>query len=325
MAINLLNIKPHKVSRDLSGYFTFVYGAPKTGKTTLATQMDGSLLLAFEPGYHALPGVIAQDVLTWGEMKQIYRELKKPEVQAIYKSVIIDTIDIAADRCKKYICQQNGIEDLGDLGYGKGWTKFKDEFNEVFRGLTQLGYAVFFIGHHKEVTITDVAGQDHIVIRPALSNSTREVIAGMADIYGYAHQVAKDKMSVLTLRDTSGVIECGCRFKYIPTEITLNYQNLVTAIQEAIDKEAAENNNAYVTDDRLEVPTVQKYDFEALKKEFGEIVGELIQKDREKYSPQITRIVEKYLGRGKKVIEATAEQAEFVYLIVREVKDELCN
>ena len=325
MAINLLNIKPHKVSRDLSGYITFVYGAPKTGKTTLATQMDGSLLLAFEPGYHALPGVIAQDVLTWGEMKQIYRELKKPEVQSVYKSIIIDTIDIAADRCKKYICQQNGIEDLGDLGYGKGWTKFKDEFNEVFRGLTQLGYAVFFIGHHKEVTITDAAGQDHIVIRPALSNSTREVIAGMADIYGYAHQVAKDKMSVLTLRDTSGVIECGCRFKYIPTEITLNYQNLVTAIQEAIDKEAAENNNAYVTDDRLEVPTVQKYDFEALKKEFGEIVGELIKQDREKYSPQITRIVEKYLGRGKKVIEATAEQAEFVYLIVREVKDELCN
>ena len=325
MAINLLNIKPHKVSRDLSGYITFVYGAPKTGKTTLATQMDGSLFLAFEPGYHALPGVIAQDVLTWGEMKQIYRELKKPEVQAIYKSIIIDTIDIAADRCKKYICQQNGIEDLGDLGYGKGWTKFKDEFNEVFRGLTQLGYAVFFIGHHKEVTITDSAGQDHIVIRPALSNSTREVIAGMADIYGYAHQVAKDKMSVLTLRDTSGIIECGCRFKYIPTEITLNYQNLVTAIQEAIDKEAAENNNAYVTDDRLEVPTVQKYDFEALRKEFGEIVGELIQKDREKYSPHITRIVEKYLGRGKKVTEATADQAEFVYLIVREIKDELCN
>lgn len=325
MAINLLNLQPHKVSRDLSGYITFVYGAPKTGKTTLATQMDGSLLLAFEPGYHALPGVIAQDVLTWGEMKQIYRELKKPEVQSVYKSIIIDTIDIAADRCKKYICQQNGIEDLGDLGYGKGWTKFKDEFNEVFRGLTQLGYAVFFIGHHKEVTVTDSAGQDHIVIRPALSNSTREVIAGMADIYGYAHQVAKDKMSVLTLRDTSGIIECGCRFKYIPTEITLNYQNLVTAIQEAIDKEAAENNNEFVTDDRLETPVEQNYDFDDLMKQFGDIVGQLMQKDREKYSPHITRIVEKYLGRGKKVSEATTDQAEFIYLIVREIKDELCD
>ena len=28
MAINLLNLQPHKVSRDLSGYITFVYGAP---------------------------------------------------------------------------------------------------------------------------------------------------------------------------------------------------------------------------------------------------------------------------------------------------------
>lgn len=30
MAINLLNIEPHKVSKDLSGYITFIYGAYKT-------------------------------------------------------------------------------------------------------------------------------------------------------------------------------------------------------------------------------------------------------------------------------------------------------
>ena len=87
MAINLLNIQPHKVSRDLSGYITYIYGAPKTGKTTLATQMGKSLLLAFEPGYHALPGVMAQDITSWAEMKQVYRELKKPEVQAAFDAV----------------------------------------------------------------------------------------------------------------------------------------------------------------------------------------------------------------------------------------------
>lgn len=180
MAINLLDIKPHKVSTDLSGYITYLYGAPKTGKTTLAVQMEGALLLAFEPGYHALPGVIAQDVTSWSEMKQVYRELKKPEIKEHFKAVIVDTIDIAADRCKKYICQQNGIEDLGELGYGKGWTKFKEEFNEVFRGLTQLGYAVFFIGHDKEVTVDNGDGTSKTVIRPALSTSTRTVISGMA-------------------------------------------------------------------------------------------------------------------------------------------------
>jgi hypothetical protein len=324
MAINLLNVQPHKVSRDLSGYITYIYGAPKTGKTTLATQMEGSLLLAFEPGYHALPGVMAQDVTTWGEMKQVYRELKRPEVQAVYKAVIVDTIDIAADKCKKYICQQNDIEDLGDLGYGKGWTKFKDEFNEVFRGLTQLGYAVFFIGHHKEATVTDPAtGTEKMIIRPALSNATREVIAGMSDIYGYAHQVSKDRMSVLTLRDSSGIVECGCRFKYIPNEITLSYTNLVDAIQNAIDKEAAELEGKFITDERTVAPVEVDYDFAGLMSEFQEIVGKLMERDSAVNGPKITTIIDKYLGKGKKIAEAKPEQAEFIYLIVSEIKDTL--
>ena len=66
--------------------------------------MEGALLLAFEPGYHALPGVVAQDITSWSEMKQAYRELKKPEVRAHFNAIIVDTVDIAADRCKKYIC-----------------------------------------------------------------------------------------------------------------------------------------------------------------------------------------------------------------------------
>lgn len=30
MAFDLLSIQPHKVSRDLSGYITYIYGAYKT-------------------------------------------------------------------------------------------------------------------------------------------------------------------------------------------------------------------------------------------------------------------------------------------------------
>ena len=325
MAINLLELQPHKVSRDLSGYITYIYGAPKTGKTTLATQMDGCLLLAFEQGYNALPGVIAQDITSWGEMKQVFRELKKPEVHQTFKAVIVDTIDEAAAKCKKYICSQNGIEDLGDLGYGKGWTKFKEEFNDVFRGLTQLGYAVFFIGHHKEVTLTDPAtNAERMIIRPSLSNSTREVISGMADIYGYAHQLRKDEMSVLTLRDPSGSIECGCRFKYIPNQITMSYKNLVDALQKAIDEEANEHGGKFVTEERIAAIEVATYDYDALMAEFQDIVGQLMSgAGAATNGAKITAIIDKYLGKGKKIAEATPDQAEFIYLIVSEIKDTL--
>ena len=288
---------------------------PKTGKTTLASQMDGALILAFEPGYHALPGVMAQDVTSWGEMKQIYRELKKPEVRARFNAVIVDTIDIAAERCKKYICSQNGIEDLGDLGYGKGWTKFKDEFNEVFRGLTQLGYTVFFIGHDKEVNSDD----GKTIIRPSLSGSVRTVIAGMADIYGYAHQVRRGEPSVLTLRCTDGTIECGCRFKYIPEEIPMNYHILVDTIQKAIDQEAAETGGAFVTNERIQQPVAPEYDFDGLKAEFQSLVGDLMSENQSN-STKITAIVDRYLGKGKKVAECDPEQVEQLELIVGDLK-----
>ena len=322
MAIDLLALQPHKVSRDLSGYITYIYGAPKCGKTTLAVQMEKALLVAFEPGYHALPGVMAQDVTSWAEMKQLYRQLKDPRVQEMYRCVIIDTIDIAADRCKKYICNQNGIEDLGDLGYGKGWTKFKEEFNEVFRGLTQLGYAVFFIGHDKPESIDNPDGTKTLKIRPTLSNSTKTVIAGMADIYGYAHQKAAGEMSVLTLRDASGTIECGCRFKYMPTEIVMSYKNLVNALNEAIDKEAAETAGQFVTSERIVTPTAVTYDYDALMAEFQDLVGQLMSKGTTN-GPKITAIVERYLGKGKKVGDTTPEQAEFVSLIVADIKSDL--
>lgn len=319
MAINLLGLQPHKVSRDLSGYITFIYGGYKTGKTTMAAQMDKCLLLAFEQGYNALPGVMAQDVTTWGEMKQIYRELKKPEVKEVYKAIVVDTIDVAADKCKKYICQQNSIEELGDLGYGKGWSKFKDEFNEVFRGLTQMGYAVFFIGHDKEAKDD---GGNITNIRPALSNSTREVIGGMADIYGYAKQVGANQNSVLVLRDPTGFIECGCRFKYVPEVIPMNYKSLSETIFKAIDEEAAEHGNQFVTNERMATVEVASYDYDTEMAEFQRLVEALMTANQSN-AIKITAVVEKYLGKGKKVSDCTPDQSEFIHLINTEINEDL--
>ena len=53
----------------------------------------------------------------------------------------------------------------------------------------------------------------------------------------------------------------------------------------------------------LSVPVLKTYDYEALMKEFGELVGDLMQKNPAKYAPEITHIVEKYLGKGKKFLK----------------------
>ena len=60
--INLLGIQPHQVSRDMRGYSVFFYGEPKSGKTTTAVKFPKHLLLAFEKGYNAIPGAMAQPI-----------------------------------------------------------------------------------------------------------------------------------------------------------------------------------------------------------------------------------------------------------------------
>ena len=330
MAINLLGIQPHKVSRDLSGYITFIYGPPKVGKTTLATQMPGALLLAFEKGYAALPGVRAQDITTWGEMKQVYRELKKPEVQEFYKTIVVDTVDIAADLCQKYICNQLGIDNMGDGGWGtNSWSKYKKEFEEIFRGLTMMGYAVVFISHSKTGTDKDQNGKEYGFTKPTTQSSALQIIENMTDLYAYARQYVDangDEKRVLTLRSPAGSgISCGSRFRYIAPEVPLSYDALTNALTDAIDKEAQENGNKFVTNEREVAPTVKEYDFDALMAQFETTVGDLMTKDQAYYAPRITQVIEKYLGKGKKMSGVTRDQAELVYLVITEIQDDLVN
>lgn len=94
MGINLLDIQPHKVSRDLRGYSVFFYGEPKSGKTTTAAKFPEALLLAFEKGYNAIPGIMAQPINSWAEFKKVLRQLKDEKVKEKFSTIIIDTVNV---------------------------------------------------------------------------------------------------------------------------------------------------------------------------------------------------------------------------------------
>lgn len=119
MAIDILNIQPSVISRDLRGKYVLLYGKPKSGKTTAACSFPRSLLVAFERGYNALGGVKAVDILKWSDFRQVLRQLEKPEARAMYDTIIIDTISIAYDYCEQHICVQNGVQKINEIPWGK--------------------------------------------------------------------------------------------------------------------------------------------------------------------------------------------------------------
>lgn len=322
MAINLLQLQPHKVSRDLSGYMTYIYGPGGAGKTTFGVATPKPLLLAFEKGYNALPGVIAQDVTSWGDVKQILRELKKPEVKELFQTIVVDTVDIASALCEKYLCSQLGIENIGDGGWStNGWAKVKKEWEATWRAVTMEGYALVFISHSKDKTFTRKDGSTYNQIVPSCSTAYNEIIKNMVDIMAYIDVEGGQRKLVMRSSDDS--IECKCRFKYITPVINFSYQALVDALNDAIDTEAKATNGEYVTDEKQNTPIVKEYNFDALQAEFGTIVGDLMAKNQLVYAPKVTQIVEKYLGKGRRASEATPDQAELLYLILTEIKEDL--
>ena len=324
MAINLLAIQPHKVSRDLSGYITYIYGAPKVGKTTLCSKFPSPLLLAFEKGYNAIPGIIAQDVTKWSQMKEVIRELKKDEVKEAFKTIIIDTIDVAGSLCEKYICNKKGIETIGEGGWtNNGWADYKKELEETFRTIAQEGYAVVFISHIQDKTFKRPDGTEYNQMVPTAQSSLNKIVKAMADIYGCALINPTTGQREMVLRSLDGTVDAGCRFKYIEPIIPLGYQELVDALNAAIDKEAAETGGKYVTDERDSVATAApEYDYGKLMEEFQVLVGQLMNESAQN-GPKITAIIDKYLGKGKKISEATQSQVDMIYLIVSEIKSDL--
>jgi len=328
MAVDIFGITPHKVSRDLKGYTVLFYGAPKTGKTTIASQFDKALLLAFEVGYLALPGVMAQPINYWSDFKQVLRQLKEDQAHEMFSNIIIDTADIAYDLCEKFICSQNSVSSIGDMPYGAGYAKVSKEFDEALRQIPQMGYGLIIISHSQDKVFKDENGKEFNQIVPTLGTRPRLIVDRMSDIIGFAHPELDEEgntRTALYLRGTPRFI-AGSRFKYIKPVIEFTYDNLVDAIHEAIDKEAEEHEGKLVVDSAERV-TVEEIDYDACIEKFNQLVNKLQEVSGaefgNRWAGKIIELTDKYLGKGKKITETTSEQAEQVYLIVTDLEDEM--
>ena len=330
--IDIFAIKPHEVSRDLCGYTVLLYGQPKTGKTTTAAQFPQALLCAFETGYLAIPGVMAQPVNKWSEFKQILKQLDSDQARQQFKNVIVDTVDIAYDLCEKYVCNQNGVSTVGDLAYGKGYALAKKEFDEALRKIPQMGYGLVMISHAQDKTFKDENGDEYQQIVPTLANQPRLVVDRMSDIIGYAHPFQEEDGTVHTtlfMRGTPRFV-AGSRFKYTPDSIEFSYTNLVNAIGDAIDRQAKDFGGQYVTDAPTPAHTTEpELDFDDLMNQFNTLVSKIQNATGGAFgttwAPRIVAITDKYLGKGKKVSEMSRDQVEQLVLIVDDLMEAVGN
>ena len=196
-----------------------------------------------------------------------------------------------------------------------------DEFDECIRKILQLGYGLVIISHDQDKTMKNENGEEYNQIIPTLDKRARLVCERTCDIIGYCREVEDQeghKTVRMFMRETSRYV-AGSRFKYTPDSIELSYDNLVKAIADAIDEQERVSKGS-TTDSYSSLHTDDvEYDFPALMKEVQQTVGALMSGHPE-MEHKIVSIVDKHLGKGKKVSDCTPDQAALVDLILYDLK-----
>ena len=272
-----------------------------------------ALFIATEKGYLGLAGVMAVDTPNWKTFRDVIKQLKKPEVQAKFKVVVIDTIDLLYDMAIKHVIMVNGVDKLGDIPFGGGYKLVDDLFKDALLEIQGLGYGMAFISHSTSITNEDTGNTKYT---PSLNKRGAQIINKMVDTIGFAYlkQGENGEERVLYLRETLA-FTAGTRFAHMPPVIKLDADVFKGEMALAIEKEG----DSVLTDKKATgfvLVEELNYDelYESLKK-ISKVYQEAEQLAEMKF------IVEHHLGKGKLMSELVKGQEEIMSIILDELKD----
>jgi GTPase SAR1 family protein len=246
-----------KVRKDLSRCKILLYGPPKIGKSTLASQFPGPLFLATEEGldwiechkisildWDTSPMTVDDEgnisgsflnVLRWLDE---YRFKKVPGTDDPLCTLVTDNVDIAYQMCFDHACAMAGISDPTDLEWGKGWKLIATEWQRVLTRMTKLPYALVFTSHAKQVERKSKSSKIDIVT-PSITNAGAQKIIAIVDIIMYCYTTEEAELdangNVTGIIKERRVIRCqpqnnviaGDRTKCLPYEIPMSYEALL--------------------------------------------------------------------------------------------------
>ena len=209
-------------------YSVYLYGEPKTGKTTWAAQQPDALFLATEPGLEAL-NVYQLQITSWNQMVEALKLLQAEPDK--YPAVVVDTIDLAYELCAQHYVQKKGLEHLSDQDFGKGYGAVKDMFVHWLAALVQLPIQVILIGHSKFRGVTKYTPAKHV---PACAAGAEAVITGLVDSVIFVEAAAKG--SVMHCQ-TGATWTAGSRVADMPDKLPMDYHGYMKALTAAVKKQ----------------------------------------------------------------------------------------
>lgn len=210
----------------LSQIKIWIYGAPFSGKTTLANNFPDALMLNTDGNINSFnsPYVRIRDELdgrqtikAWVIFKRTIEELKQGSG---YKTIVVDLVEDVYEYCRLYCYEKLGIEHESDNSF-KAYDYVRNEFLNVMKSLVNLNYNIVLISHEDtSKDITKRSGDKITAIKPNITEKLANKLAGMVDLVG---RVTNRKLSFYS----DEVVFGGGRIKLNKAEIPLDFNALI--------------------------------------------------------------------------------------------------
>lgn len=192
-----------------------IYGAPKSGKTTLIASIPNVVMIPLEEGQGTLDYARTPQPTDYEMLIETLRELATTEHP--YKAVGIDALTGVEDLIREKVINDEFDGSMDKfMAYHKGfaycarvWVEFCKELDAVRRN----GLSVWCAAHEKLETIDDVSTGSYSRMAPSLHKDALAVVTKWSDIIGFIdiERFATDKGSKDAQRKTRTARTTGVR------------------------------------------------------------------------------------------------------------------
>ena len=178
--------------------FLILYGKPKSGKTTIAAELDNNLIVDLEGGseYLSALSIQARSINDLGNISNAIQEEINKTGKKPYKYITIDNATRLEEICMSFACtlyRQTPMgktwkgDDVRLLPNGSGYLYLRQAVRKVIDMFRKLCDNFILIGHTKDKMI-DKEGQEMTEMALDLVGKLGDIICGEADAVGYIYR-----------------------------------------------------------------------------------------------------------------------------------------
>lgn len=176
--------KPHEMMETPRNFF--IYGAPMSGKSYLASKFshpfilntDGNALAGTAPSVQLKNVRNEKGTITNGVIDQLDKYILALQTEShTFQTVIIDVVEDVVDLVEQQVKNEFNVKSLADVGYGRGYAAVNDAIKEMVINLKALPMTVVYISRLNE---REEDGKN--VQMPALRTKYYNIVAGNVDM-----------------------------------------------------------------------------------------------------------------------------------------------